>query len=155
MEKYAVIKLGTRQYVVHENDVFEVEKQDKPLKAEVLFYSDGSKSMVGEPVLKDVTVKMSVVEEKRGRKIIVGRFKAKSRYKKKRGHRQELTVIKVDKIHMVGEAEEKEEKATPVLKTVPPKTPKKEVKKVAAKKTSVKKPVVKKAGRKLPEKVKK
>lgn len=133
MQKYAVIQLGARQYTVHENDVFEVEKQNNPLKALVLFFSDGSKNMVGDPILKDVVVKMSVLEEKRQRKIFVGRFKSKSRYKKKKGHRQELSVIKIDRISLAGEKEEivEPKKVEPKKKEV--KTVKKVVKKAAKK----------------------
>jgi large subunit ribosomal protein L21 len=149
MEKYAVVKLGTRQYVVRENDVFEVERQGRPLKVDVLFYSDGNKNLVGEPVLKDVVVKMSVVSDKRDRKIVVGRFKSKSRYKKKKGHRQELSVMKVERIYMAGEKEEALE-----TKSTEKKPTKVEVKKVV-KKEAVIKEVAKKQSKKLPKKVKK
>jgi large subunit ribosomal protein L21 len=158
MEKYAVVKLGARQYVVRENDVFEVEKQDKPLKAEVLFYSDGNKSVVGNPILKDVVVKMSVVSEKRDAKIMVGRFKSKSRYKKKKGHRQELTVVRIDRIHMTGEKEGaleiKASEKTQKIAKITKKTPKQVEKKPAKTKRQVKKES-KKLVKKLTKKVKK
>ena len=166
MNKYAVIKFGSRQYTVYENDVFEVERQAKPLKAEVLFYSDGDKSLVGEPILKDVVVKMTLLDEKRTRKIVVGRFKSKSRYKKKRGHRQEVSVVRIDRIALAGEKEEvtetkepikiaKESKTTKTVEKIKvAKTEKKETKekKIVAKTT--KKEVVKKSSKKLVKKVK-
>jgi large subunit ribosomal protein L21 len=169
MNKYAVIKFGSRQYTVYENDVFEVERQARPLKAEVLFYSDGTKTLVGEPLLKDVVVKMTLLDEKRTRKIVVGRFKSKSRYKKKRGHRQEVSVVRIDRIGMVGDKEEIMETKKPVkivkevetAKAVKPakvvKTEKKEVKKEKKEKTAVKttkKKAVKKTSKKLAKKVK-
>lgn len=108
MEKYAVIKIGSSQYTVRENDVIEVEKQAKGFKPEVLLVSMDGKIEAGSPILKDAAVKLYLVEEKRDRKIMVGRFKSKSRYHKKRGHRQELSIFKVEKIG-VGAAEDKSE----------------------------------------------
>ena len=109
MEKYAIIKVGNRQYTVKENEVFNVERQVKPVKVDVLFYSDGTKNLVGEPVLKDVVVKVTVVSEKRERKIRVGRFKSKSRYRKVKGHKQSLTELRVEKISLAGEKEVEKE----------------------------------------------
>jgi large subunit ribosomal protein L21 len=156
MEKYIVLKIGTRQYTVKENEVFEVERQEKPFKADVLFYSDGAKTLIGDPVVKEVTVKLSAVAEKRDRKIRVNRFKSKSRYRTGKGHRQHLSILKVEKISMAGEKEE-------VVKVEPVKVAKPVVTKVA-KVAKVKKPVkakekpaakVKKVSKKLPKKIKK
>ena len=80
MEKYAVIKLGSKQYLIHEGDVIELERQEKPLKIDILLYSDGSKAVIGDPEVKGVSVKASVLEEKLGKKVRVARFKKKSRY---------------------------------------------------------------------------
>ena len=96
--KYAVIKLGTKQFTVKEGDVFEVEAQKQPLNIDVLFLSEGGKVLVGSPVLKDVKITASVVEEKRGAKVRVNRFKSKSRYHKFGGHRQPLSVVRIDQI---------------------------------------------------------
>jgi len=155
MNKYAVIKFGSRQYTVCENDVFEVERQGKPLKAEVLFYSDGDKNLLGEPILKNVIVKMTLLDEKRTRKIVVGRFKSKSRYKKKRGHRQEVSVIRIDRIALAGEKEEVTENKEPIkiIKEVKTAKVEKKEKKIVAK--IAKKEVVKKTSKKLVKKVKK
>lgn len=143
MEKYAVIKLGSAQYTIRENDVFEVERQPKALTAEVLFYSDGENTTAGNLVLKDVLVKLSLVSEKRERKIMVGRFKSKSRYRKKRGSRQHLSVVKVDKISMAGEKKvEVEEKK---IETKP-------VKAKAATTKAVKKETTATKSKKLPKK---
>jgi large subunit ribosomal protein L21 len=98
MEKYAVIKLGSKQFLVREGDVIELERQEKPLKVEVLLYSDGQKTVIGEPEIKDISVKAEVAEEKLGKKVRVARFKKKSRYERVRGHRQPMSVVKIEKI---------------------------------------------------------
>lgn len=91
---YAVISLGGKQFKVSEGDLFEIERQHKPIKAAVLMYSNGKDVIMGS----DVEVKLNVIEEKRAKKVRVGRFKAKSRYHKVKGHRQPISVIKVDEI---------------------------------------------------------
>jgi large subunit ribosomal protein L21 len=158
MEKYVVLKIGTRQYTVRENEVFEVERQEKPVSADVLFYSDGAKTLLGDPVLKDVSVKLVVVSEKRERKIRVNRFKAKSRYRKGKGHRQSLSIIKVGSISLGGEKAEKtvqkpEQKVEAAKKQAKPvKATAKAAKPAKIKKKAVK--TAKKASKKLPRKVK-
>ena len=151
MEKYAVIKLGSKQYLIHEGDVIELERQEKPLKIGVLMYSDGSKAIIGDPEVKEVLVKASVLEEKLGKKVRVARFKKKSRYEKVRGHRQPVSVIKVDKISFGSEKESSEEKIGRKVELKENKTVRKSTKeksvKIAAKKP-VEKPV-KKSVRKL------
>jgi large subunit ribosomal protein L21 len=98
MEKYAVIKLASKQFLVHEGDVLELERQKQPLDIKVLFYSDGEKSNIGEPEVSGITVKATVLEEKMGKKVRVARFKSKSRYDKVKGHRQPVSIIKIEKI---------------------------------------------------------
>lgn len=99
MNKYAVIQLGGRQYSIHEGDTVEsvgiIGKQSVP----VLFYFDGEKNHIGNPVLKDIEVKLELIGHKLSRKIMVSRFKSKSRYRKKRGSREHLNSYKVIKIH--------------------------------------------------------
>jgi large subunit ribosomal protein L21 len=98
MEKYVVIKLGGKQYLVQEGDTIKLERQPKPLKLDILLFSEGGVIEVGEPELDAVTVKASIVEEKLDKKIRVGRFKKKSRYERVRGHRQPITIVRIDKI---------------------------------------------------------
>lgn len=98
MEKYAVIKFASKQFLVREGDVIELERQEKPLKIEVLFYSDGEKNVIGEPEVKDIFIKAVVLEDKMGKKVRVARFKKKSRYERVRGHRQPMSVVKIEKI---------------------------------------------------------
>ena len=139
MEKYAVIKLASKQFLVQEGDVIELERQKTPLKISVLMYRDGSKRLIGEPELKKVFAKAVVLEEKLGKKVRVARFKKKSGYEKVKGHRQLISIVKIEKISIGAEKAEKAAKdvAKKVEKTEKP------VKKPAAKKP-VKKTVKKK-----------
>ncbi len=102
--KYAIIRLGGKQLKVAENDTFEIECQENPINVEVLAYVDNETSIVGSPVLTNVTVELSIVKDIRDEKVRVARFKAKSRYKKLKGHKQPLSVIKVEKISFTGES---------------------------------------------------
>lgn len=160
MEKYAVIKLGSKQFLVQEGDVIELERQEKPLKIEILFYSDGQKTVIGEPEIKDISVKAEVVEEKLGKKVRVARFKKKSRYERVRGHRQPMSVVKIEKIGDGKSAkEEKETKIEKVTEKPEVKEQRTPTKKVENKKnttsekpkktTSDKKPAKKTADKKL------
>lgn len=134
MEKYAVIKFASKQFLVQEGDVIELERQKTPLKIAVLMYSDGSKRLIGEPELKEVSIKASVLEEKLGKKVRVARFKKKSGYEKVKGHRQPMSVVKIEKI-TIG--------VVKTEKVVKPEVKKVEKAEKPAKKTIVKKPVKK------------
>ncbi|GIW70005.1 MAG: hypothetical protein KatS3mg101_0752 [Patescibacteria group bacterium] len=114
MDKYAIIKIGPAQYKVHEGDNLTVRKQDDGVSADVLLYSDGKEVVLGAPMVENAHVYLKVVEHKRGEKIAVSRFKSKSRYRKTKGYRDELTVLHVEKIEF-GEkkqGDQKEPKAT-------------------------------------------
>ena len=124
MEKYIVIKLASKQYLVREGDVIELERQQKPIKSEVLFYFDGEKAIIGDPEVKGIDFEISVLEEKLGKKVRVARFKKKSRYDKVKGHRQPISILKVENIG--GKPKKKEDSEKPVEKE---KEVKKEVKK--------------------------
>lgn len=153
MEKYAVIKLGSKQFLVHEGDVFELERQKQPLDIKVLFYSDGEKSDIGEPEVKGISVKASVIDEKKGDKVRVARFKSKSRYDKVRGHRQPLSVIKIEKIGKAEEIDKAKEVAKDTESKKSAKKPVKKVeKKVETKKSTVKKTATKTTAKKTTEK---
>jgi large subunit ribosomal protein L21 len=98
--KLAVIKAGGKQYLVKENDEIVVEKiglakdADVELEALAVFDDAGTKVELGSPSLKTL-VKAKVIEEGKGDKIRVARFKAKVRYRKVRGFRPQLTKIKI------------------------------------------------------------
>ncbi len=139
MEKHAVIQIGSRQYDVREGEVIEVERQKKPFQMRVLMLVDGAKVLVGDPEVKEAEIKIELQGEKRDDKIMVGRFKSKSRYDKKRGHRQSLSIFKIESIGIKGE--EKAEKTEKVA-----------VAKVKPAVKSEKKAQVKKVSKKLPKK---
>ncbi len=99
---YAIIATGGKQYKVSEGDVIKVEKLDVEAGATVTFdqviaVSDGALK-VGEDV-KASTVTATVLEQGRARKVIVYKYKRKTGYHKKNGHRQAYTQVKIDKIN--------------------------------------------------------
>lgn len=122
MDKYAVIKLGSAQYKVSEGDSLTVQKQNGSVSADVLLYSDGKEIVLGDPTVKNAHIKIKVVGEKRGEKIVVSRFKSKSRYRKTRGYRDDLSVLLIEKIEL----------GTPKKEAEDPKSVKEEVKKPKA-----------------------
>jgi len=64
----------------------------------VLMVADGDKVVTGQPTIKGAKVKATVVEQGKGKKIIVFKYKNKTRYSKKTGHRQQYTRLSIDKI---------------------------------------------------------
>ncbi|RJQ38897.1 50S ribosomal protein L21 [Candidatus Microgenomates bacterium] len=113
--KYAVIKTGGKQYKVSEGDVIEVERlTEKPESKfsfdDVLLYVNENTFKVGKPMLDDVAVKAKVLEEKRGEKIRVAKFKAKVRYQRVTGHRQALSKVLIEEIAQKGEKKEESKK---------------------------------------------
>ena len=99
---YAIIATGGKQYKVSEGDVINVEKLDVEAGATVTFdqviaVSD-STLKVGEDVA-NATVTASVVKQDRAKKVIVYKYKRKSGYHKKNGHRQAYTQVKIEKIN--------------------------------------------------------
>jgi large subunit ribosomal protein L21 len=99
---FAVIKTGGKQYIVKEGQVLTVEKLvhegDKVTFDEVLLVADEKKAAIGQPLVKGAKVTATVLEEGKGEKKIVFRYKAKTRYHKKKGHRQLFTKVKITKI---------------------------------------------------------
>lgn len=100
---FAVIKTGGKQYTVRENDVLWVEKLDAEPGAsidlsEVLMVGDGKKLAVGAPTVEGAKVSATVIEQMRDRKVIVFKKKRRHNYRRKKGHRQHLTVLKIGKI---------------------------------------------------------
>ncbi len=99
---YAIIATGGKQYKVSEGDIIKVEKLDAEAGSTVSFdqviaVSDGTLK-VGEDVAK-ATVSATVMEQGRGKKVIVYKYKRKTEYHKKNGHRQAYTQVKIDKIN--------------------------------------------------------
>ncbi len=100
---YAVVRTGGKQYVVSEGDVMNVERLDgevgeKIVLEDILLYSKEGDLKVGSPVVEGAKINGTIVEQGRGKKIIVFKMKRRKNYRKKQGHRQSFTGIKVDSI---------------------------------------------------------
>jgi len=101
MSKIAIIKTGGKQYKVQVGDTLKVEKlaaePGKTVKLDTLLIADGDKLEIGRPSLGE-KVEAEVVSSARGKKVLVVKYKSKIRYKKRVGHRQWFTALKVLKI---------------------------------------------------------
>lgn len=100
---YAIIVTGGKQYKVSEGDVITIEKLDSEVGETVTFdqvlaVSDGSLK-VGNPTVENAAVEASVISNGRGKKVIVYKYKRKTGYHKKNGHRQMFTKVRIDKIN--------------------------------------------------------
>ena len=100
---YAIIATGGKQYKVSEGDIITIEKLGaEPGQSvtfdQVLAVSNGELT-VASPTVANATVTGSVVKEGRGKKVIVYKYKRKTGYHKKQGHRQSFTQVKIEKIN--------------------------------------------------------
>ena len=100
---YAVIATGGKQYKVSQGDTIRVEKLPGDVGAPVTFdrvlmFSDGDSVTIGQPVLSDVKVDGHIVEQGRAKKTLVMKYKRRKGYRRKYGHRQHVTGLKIDSI---------------------------------------------------------
>ena len=100
---YAVVKTGGKQYRVSKNDILQVERLagdagDVVTLDEVLMLADGSNVTVGAPMIDGASVAAEILEQKRDKKIIVFKKRRRQNYRRKAGHRQHLTILKVTDI---------------------------------------------------------
>lgn len=100
--KYAVFSSGGKQYLVSEDDTVLVEKieadKNKPVEFDkVLLSVDDEKVNIGKPYLS-TKVKGTIVDEVKGKKIRIFKYKAKTGYHKTQGHRQKYTKVKIEKV---------------------------------------------------------
>lgn len=101
---YAIIETGGKQYRVQEGDTLFIEKLDVAQGETVEFdrvlaLSKDGQLTVGAPVVNGAKVSATVVENGKGPKIIVFKYKAKKDYRRKQGHRQPYTKVKIEKIN--------------------------------------------------------
>ena len=100
---YAIIATGGKQYKVAEGDIIRVEKLgldvDETYTFDQVLAVNKKKLFVGTPVVDGASVTATVVENAKAKKIVVYKYKPKSGYHKKNGHRQQYTAVKIDKIN--------------------------------------------------------
>jgi large subunit ribosomal protein L21 len=100
---YAIVKCGGRQYRAEEGNSIVVEKLPYEVGEQieldsVLLLSDGTSVSVGQPAVDGASVKATVVEQFRGKKIFVWKYRPRKRYRRRQGHRQYYTRLRVDEI---------------------------------------------------------
>ena len=100
---YVLIEILGKQYKVEEGTLLKVDKIDKEAGAKVefdavLLVKDGEKTTVGTPYVKGAKVSAIVEDQVKGNKVVVYKFKRRKGYRRKQGHRQQYSVIKIDKI---------------------------------------------------------
>jgi large subunit ribosomal protein L21 len=100
---FAIIKTGGKQYRVAPGDQIVVERiagdvGSEIVLSEVLAIGGGASAAIGTPVVADAAVSARIVQQPRGNKIIVFKKKRRKNYRRKRGHRQDLTVLKIQAI---------------------------------------------------------
>lgn len=148
---YAVVKTGGKQYRVAKDDTLIIdhiaaEAGDSIVLDQVLMMVDGDKVNVGAPTVAGAAVGATVLKQTRGPKIMVFRRKRRKNFRRVRGHRQDLTLIKIDDIAADGKLKvAAKPKAEPKPKAEADAAPKKAAAKTAAKSASAKKAGAKKA----------
>ena len=155
---YAVVTSGGKQYKVEEGETLRVEKIPGEVGSavsfdRVLMVSDGETVSIGQPLVDDALVEGHIVEQGKSGKIIVFKYKRRKRFRRKQGHRQQYTAVKIDSIKAKGMVARK--KAEPETEDKKPQAKKVVEKETAAgietKKTPAPKATVKKKAAKKPE----
>jgi large subunit ribosomal protein L21 len=100
---YAVIDTGGKQYKVKQGDTIEVEKipglpGDEVTFDQVLLIGDGKDCSIGQPNVVGSKVVAELLRHDRGEKIVIGKFKRRKKYRRKTGHRQEISLVKIKEI---------------------------------------------------------
>ena len=103
MEAYAVVETGGKQYVVKPRDVLKVESLPKEIGEKIelgplLAVSDGHKLTVGKPTIEGSKITCTVLSQFRGAKVVSFRQKRRKGYTRQKGHRQEVTLLRVESI---------------------------------------------------------
>lgn len=100
---YAVVSAGGKQYKVQKGETLRIEKipgevGSKVVFDQVLMVADGESIRIGQPVIAKAAVQASIVEQDRAKKILIFKYKRRKRYRRKQGHRQPYTAIRIDGI---------------------------------------------------------
>ena len=149
---FAIIKTGGKQYSVESGKVLKIEKiigkkGETFTFDQVLLIGDSQKQTLGTPIIKGASVKATIIDQIRDKKIIVFKKKRRKNYRKTKGHRQYLTVLKIDKILQIGSKnlDEKQSQNRSNIATKKQETKSKQPeKKIVKKSSSPKKKTIKK-----------
>ena len=151
---FAIISADGKQYRVAKGDVIRFDR----MKAEpgdsfetnqvLAIAEEGNKLKIGSPVVQGAKVEGTILEHGKDKKIIVFKRKRRKNYRRKYGHRQDHTLVKIDKISAMVPAAKKTVQKKVVEETAEATKP--SAKKTAAKKTTAKKPVIKKTEEEQP-----
>lgn len=100
---YAVVATGGKQYKVEEGDILRVEKLAGDVGSsiafdKVLLFSDGENVKIGQPQVDGITVHGQIVAQGKNKKVLVFKYKRRKRYRRKQGHRQPFTAVRIDRI---------------------------------------------------------
>ena len=101
--KYAVVETGGKQYIAREGELIEIDRLPleigKPVEfKDVLLIVDGKTIQVGNPLIKGATVKGEILDQFKAKKVIVFKYIPKERYRRKQGHRQRYTRVRISEI---------------------------------------------------------
>lgn len=102
---YAIFRTGNRQYRAEVGSVIDVERLPNAVNdtleiTDVLLVGDGDKTVIGQPNVDGAVVKATVLEQYRAKKIIVFKYRQRTKYRVKRGHRQYYTRLRIDSINV-------------------------------------------------------
>jgi large subunit ribosomal protein L21 len=102
---YAIIRSGGRQYRAEVGKVFDVERLPQAVNEQfvindVLLVGDGDSTVIGQPRVEGASVTVTVVDQYRAKKVIVFKYRQRTNYRRKRGHRQYYTSLRVDSINV-------------------------------------------------------
>ncbi len=100
METYAIVETGGKQYRVQKDDVIDIERIDSDEGAtvsldKVLLLADNGEIKVGKPIVTNAVISAEIVSHLRGKKVVAFKKKRRKGYKRKIGHRQELSRIRI------------------------------------------------------------
>jgi large subunit ribosomal protein L21 len=129
---FAIISSGGKQYKVSENTILTVNKLsgtagDHVEISDVLFASDGKEFSVGEPLIDGAKVNLEIIKQDRDRKILIFKKKRRKNFRRKNGHRQDMTFLQVKSLNIPGFNPKTKAKSVEVDKASKEKTVKKSV----------------------------
>jgi large subunit ribosomal protein L21 len=100
---YAIVRTGGRQFRAEVGSTIDVERlpydvNDTVALDEVLLVGDGDRTVIGQPLVEGAVVNATVVDQYRAKKVLVFKYRQRTKYRRKRGHRQYYTRLRIDSI---------------------------------------------------------